>query len=90
MTHQPLVAAMAENHFRVDKQIIEDISRLENQENGQLSLPELRTVVRVKELENIQTRKEELAQLTGGHSSEDAMEFANSLLVKAESYRLGK
>ncbi len=90
VTHQPLVAAMAENHFRVEKQIIEEVSRLENQENGQLSLPELRTVVRVKELENIQTRREELAQLTGGHSSEDAMEFANSLLVKAESYRLGK
>ena len=90
VTHQPLVAAMAENHFRVEKQIIEELSELENEENGQLSLPELRTVVRVKALENIQTRKEELAQLTGGHSSDDAMEFAKSLLVKAESYRLGK
>ena len=90
VTHQPLVAAMAENHFRVEKQIIEELSKLESEENGQLSLPELRTVVRVKALENIQTRREELAQLTGGHSSEDAMEFAKSLLVKAESYRLGK
>ncbi|MGK7938905.1 MAG: DNA repair protein RecN [Crocosphaera sp.] len=90
VTHQPLVAAMAENHFRVEKQIVEEVSKLENEENGQLSLPELRTVVRVKPLDNIQTRREELAQLTGGHSSEDAMEFAKSLLVKAESYRLGK
>ncbi|MDJ0509785.1 MAG: DNA repair protein RecN [Crocosphaera sp.] len=90
VTHQPLVAAMADNHFRVEKRVIEELSKLENEENGQLSLPELRTVVRVKPLENIQTRREELAQLTGGHSSEDAMEFAKSLLVKAESYRLGK
>ncbi|MEM8780296.1 MAG: DNA repair protein RecN [Cyanobacteria bacterium P01_G01_bin.49] len=90
VTHQPLVAAMAENHFRVEKQIIEEISQINHQENGQLSLPELRTVVRVKELQNLQTRRDELAQLTGGHSAEEATQFAESLLTKAEAYRLGK
>ena len=90
VTHQPLVAAMAENHFRVEKQIIEETSPINHSGNGQLSLPELRTVVKVKELKNLQTRREELAQLTGGHSAEDAIQFAQSLLVKAEAYRLGK
>ncbi|MEA5509459.1 DNA repair protein RecN [Crocosphaera sp. UHCC 0190] len=90
VTHQPLVAAMAEHHFRVEKQIIEESAIIKPNGNGQLSLPEIRTVVRVKELENLKTRQEELAQLTGGHSAEDALQFAQSLLVKAEAYRLGK
>lgn len=90
VTHQPLVAAMAENHFRVEKQIIEERSHLEHPENEQINVPELRTVVRIKELNNLQTRREELAQLTGGHSAEEAIQFAQSLLLKAEAYRLGK
>ncbi|ACK66033.1 DNA repair protein RecN [Rippkaea orientalis PCC 8801] len=90
VTHQPLVAAMADNHFRVSKQIIEESSELLNAENESLNLPEIRTVVRVMALDNLQTRKEELAQLTGGNSAKDAIEFAQSLLAKAELYRLGK
>ena len=35
-------------------------------------------------------RKEELAKLAGGNSSEDAMEFAESLLTQADLYRLRK
>ncbi len=90
VTHQPLVAAMADNHFRVTKQMVEESSGVETSENGQLNLPEIRTVVRVTNLDDLQTRREELAQLTGGHSAKEAIEFAQSLLVKAEAYRLGK
>ncbi len=90
VTHQPLVAAMADSHFRVSKQIIEEFPVLEDESNGDAKLPEIRTVVRVTSLDNLQLRIEELAQLTGGDSAEDAFEFAESLLVKAEAYRLGK
>jgi DNA repair protein RecN (Recombination protein N) len=90
VTHQPLVAAMADTHFRVDKQIVEESPLVTDTANGQLSLPEIRTVIRVTALDTLTTRREELAQLTGGHSAEDAIAFAESLLVKAEAYRLGK
>ena len=90
VTHQPLVAAMADRHFRVDKQMIEDLSVISDSNNGQLNLPEIRTVIRVTPLDNPLMRREELAQLTGGHSAEEAISFAESLLAKAEAYRLGK
>ena len=90
VTHQPLVAAMADNHFRVTKQMVKEFSKIGMLENGELDLPEIRTVVRVTNLDNLQTRREELAQLTVGHSAKEAIEFAQSLLVNAEAYRLGK
>jgi DNA repair protein RecN (Recombination protein N) len=93
VTHQPLVAAMADSHFRVDKQIIEELPPQIQDNNGQIYLPEIRTVVRVTALEDRQTRREELAQLTGGHSAEDAIAFAESLLAKAQAAKgssLGK
>ncbi|MGP0128335.1 MAG: DNA repair protein RecN [cyanobacterium endosymbiont of Rhopalodia musculus] len=90
VTHQPLVAAMADNHFRVTKQMVEESPKTSKSENGQLSLPKIRTVVRVTNLDNRQTRREELAQLTVGHSKQEAIEFAQSLLVNAEAYRLKK
>jgi len=51
VTHQPLVAAMADRHFRVDKQVIDQPS---------LFTPEsdVRTVVRVTTLDNFTTRRE--------------------------------
>jgi DNA repair protein RecN (Recombination protein N) len=36
---------------------------------------------------NHQVRAEELAQITGGHSAEEAIAFAESLLTKAAKYR---
>lgn len=90
VTHQPLVAAMADNHFRVTKQMIKEFPKTGNLENEQLSLPKNRTVVQVTNLDNLQTRREELAQLTVGHSEREAIEFAQSLLVNAEAYRLKK
>lgn len=81
VTHQPIVAAMAEYHFRVNKEVI--ASPIEPS-NGQHS--ELRTVVRVTPLEP-QQRQEELAQLTGGQSAQSAIAFAESLLAQAAQLR---
>ena len=86
VTHQPLVAAMAHHHFRVAKQIVEEPTQVEAQ-NGNSSLPEIRTVVRVAALDTHRTRRDELAQLTGGHSAEEAIAFAESLLTKAAAHR---
>ena len=87
VTHQPLVAAMADTHFRVDKQIIDESPVVVEENNGNLNLSEIRTVVRVTALDNHRTRRQELAQLTGGHSAEDAITFAESLLAKAAAHR---
>ena len=80
VTHQPLVAAMADRHFRVDKQVIE-----------QTSIPapdsDVRTVVRVSSLDNLTTRREELATLAGGKSVHEAIAFAESLLTQAANQR---
>ncbi|MDB9538360.1 DNA repair protein RecN [Anabaenopsis tanganyikae CS-531] len=76
VTHQPLVAAMADRHFRVDKKTI----CLSNN-------TEIRTVVRVTSLENMTNRREELAQLAGGKSATDAIAFAESLLLQAAHHR---
>ena len=82
VTHQPLVAAMAENHFRVCKQIID-----RSPENNELNLSEIRTVVRVEVLDNHDNRREELAQLSAGHSARDAIAFAESILAAADAHR---
>ncbi|BAZ22273.1 DNA repair protein RecN [Kalymmatonema gypsitolerans NIES-4073] len=84
VTHQPLVAAMADRHFRVDKQVItSDTGNKIN--NGH---PEQRTVVRVTSLDNLTKRREELAQLAGGKSAQEAIAFADSLLTQAANHRL--
>ncbi|MGF1485726.1 MAG: DNA repair protein RecN [Prochloraceae cyanobacterium] len=82
VTHQPLVAAMADAHFRVRKQIIEG-----SDPNEELNLSEIRTVVRVEVLDNHDTRREELAQLTAGDSARDAIAFAESILAAADAHR---
>jgi len=83
VTHQPLVAAMADRHFRVDKQVL-------MRESGVGIMPaesEIRTVVRVAALDNFDTRREELANLAGGKSAQDAIAFAESLLNQAANQR---
>ncbi|MBH8560654.1 DNA repair protein RecN [Nostoc sp. CENA67] len=86
VTHQPLVAAMADRHFRVDKQIITQ-SKGKKADNGNA---EQRTVVRVTNLEDLNTRREELAQLAGGKSANEAIAFAESLLLQAANHRRQK
>ena len=76
VTHQPLVAAMADAHFHVDKQVIA---------NGKKKSDE-RTVVRVTGLD-ANARREELAQLAGGRSHQEGIAFAESLLAQAETIR---
>ena len=85
VTHQPLVAAMADSHFRVDKQVVAQATQ-ESNHNHQ-DLEEVRTVVRVTALDNLATRREELANLAGGQSASQAIAFADSLLAQAASHR---
>lgn len=88
VTHQPIVAAMADHHFHVHKQIISAESEAypgDNSDNGHGQ----RTVVRVEPLKNHQ-RREELAQLAGGKSAAEAIAFAESLLSQAEQIRQTK
>jgi DNA repair protein RecN (Recombination protein N) len=104
VTHQPLIAAMADRHFRVDKQVIDQPlshaskPKASHKSKGQ-AMPELddpllsdeladrRTVIRVNLLDTHGTRREEIAQLAGGHSAQEAMTFAESLLTKARHSR---
>lgn len=78
VTHQPIVAAMADRHFRVDKLIVDT--------NGKSDNTSERTIVRVTPLDP-QQRREELAQLAGGQSASEAIAFADSLLARANSRR---
>jgi DNA repair protein RecN (Recombination protein N) len=72
VTHQPLIAALADRHFKVSKAMADD-----------------RTVVKVQTLNDPQTRIQELAELAGGESAEDALAFAESLLSQANDRRSG-
>ena len=85
VTHQPLIAAMANKHFKVEKTIVEETPK-SKRKNGS-SISDIRTVVRVKPLSDRPVRVAELAQITGGHSADDAIAFAESLLTKAAKYR---
>ncbi len=87
VTHQPIVAAMAETHFRVDKQQIPDADAAtkRGRKAKSTSGPE-RTVVRVAQLEPEQ-RREELAQLAGGTSAQEALALADALLSQSSRIR---
>lgn len=95
VTHQPIVAAMADSHFRVDKQVIDPEGGKKRgksnrsgaaEANGSSPATEVRTVVRVARLDD-QQRREELAQIAGGKSDQEAIAFADSLLAQAASTR---
>lgn len=93
VTHQPIVAALADQHFHVAKQVIE-LTNSHKNGNGTKDTAELRTVVRVHPLDQDQ-RRQELAQLASGQvgSPENAptevaaLAFADSLLAQAASLR---
>ncbi len=76
VTHQPLIAAMADRHFRVAK---------ETTTNGQKSTTEERTLVRIEELQSHHQRRDEIAQIAGGQSATEAISFATSLLAQAQT-----
>jgi len=75
VTHQPLIAALADHHLQVRKETIHESADNLN-----------RTVVRVRTL-NSEQRSQELAQLTGGNSALEALSFAQSLLEQAQKKR---
>jgi DNA repair protein RecN (Recombination protein N) len=79
VTHQPLIAAMADRHFRVIKETIgQDSTDNGNSENE-------RTIVRIEELHSQQQRRDEIAQIAGGQSAQEAISFATSLLSQAKT-----
>lgn len=89
VTHQPLVAAMADQHFRVNKQVIEEPSAVSSDKNGKAkkaTAEDIRTVVRVAPLDTDE-RREELAQLAGGPTAQEAITFADALLSQANTIR---
>ncbi len=80
VTHQPLIAAMADRHFRVAK----ETTSPDNHHNGAVPTTE-RTIVRIEELLSQQQRRDEIAQIAGGQSATDAISFATSLLAQAKT-----
>jgi DNA repair protein RecN (Recombination protein N) len=79
VTHQPLIAAMADRHFRVAKQTTVSA----NSSNGKSAAE--RTIVRIEELKSQHQRRDEIAQIAGGQSAQEAISFATSLLSQAHT-----
>jgi DNA repair protein RecN (Recombination protein N) len=75
VTHQPLIAAMADRHFCVTKTTI----------NGTSTSTAERTIVKIQELHSQHQRRDEIAQIAGGQSAQEAISFATSLLSQAQS-----
>jgi DNA repair protein RecN (Recombination protein N) len=81
VTHQPIIAAIADQHFHVEKAVISADLHL-----GEDQSDEPRTVIRIQCLE-AQERPLELAQLAGGSTTEQMLAFAASLLAQADQIR---
>jgi DNA repair protein RecN (Recombination protein N) len=79
VTHQPLIAAMADRHFRVAKETISQDRTANSNSIGE------RTIVRIEELHSQQQRRDEIAQIAGGQSGQEAISFATSLLSQAKT-----
>jgi len=94
VTHQPMVAAMADAHFRVGKEVIEPAlasrgkKRKSRAKSDDDASDQVRTVVRVTPLDDTM-RRDELAQLAGGQTHQEALSFADSLLKQAAKLRKG-
>ena len=92
VTHQPMVAAMADAHFRVGKEVIEPAlsgggkKRKSKAKPSEAASDQVRTVVRVTPLDDAM-RRDELAQLAGGQTHQEALSFADSLLKQAQKLR---
>jgi DNA repair protein RecN (Recombination protein N) len=89
VTHQPIVAAMADHHFHVEKQILSPAPRsaahpLDWTDNGAAASE--RTVVRIQSLAKTE-RSQELAHLVGGDTTAQTLAFAESLLQQADQIR---
>ncbi len=78
VTHQPLIAAVAHRHLRVSKVVLEGLGEAGGD----------RTVIRMTPLLTHDQRRQELAELAGGRSAQEALTFADSLLVQAATQSL--
>jgi len=83
VTHQPMIAAMADAHFQVQKQVISQGARSKST-NGKKTAE--RTVVHVTSLDDKQ-RRQELAEIAGGQTTQQALTFVDSLLQQAGQVR---
>jgi DNA repair protein RecN (Recombination protein N) len=104
VTHQPMVAAMADAHFRVGKQVVETPPPATTVVNGQkpgrkrkkAATPGGSPTISDDAVRTVvrvvplspQERREELAQLAGGKSHQESLSFAEALLSQADSLRL--
>ena len=79
VTHQPIIAAIADQHFHVEKAVISNSAQ-------DTEAPETRTIVRIQQLTEAQ-RPQELAQLAGGSSTDQMLAFATSLIAQANQIR---
>ena len=79
VTHQPIIAAIADQHFHVEKAVISNAAQ-------DTEAPEPRTIVRIQQLTEAQ-RPQELAQLAGGSSTDQMLAFATSLIAQANQIR---
>lgn len=86
VTHQPLIAAMADRHFQVIKQVVSSEESELVAAGDFIPVSSQRTVVRVTQLDERQ-RREELATLAGGQKASSALAWANSLLLQASYMR---
>lgn len=91
VTHQAMVAAMADAHFRVRKEVVDQaVTQTKGQKRSKkaaiATAEQVRTVVRVTPLDR-QARREELAQLAGGQSHQESLSFADALLGQADTLR---
>ncbi len=81
VTHQPIVAAMADHHLLVEKRVVSSaVDESEDSAAGD------RTIVRIQVLAQEQ-RPLAIAQLAGGNSTNQMMAFAESLLHQAATIR---
>jgi DNA repair protein RecN (Recombination protein N) len=81
VTHQPIIAAIADQHFHVEKAVVSNPVALSDAQSL-----EDRTVVRIQRLTEEQ-RPQELAQLAGGSVTDQMLAFATSLLAQAHQIR---
>jgi DNA repair protein RecN (Recombination protein N) len=84
VTHQPIIAAIADQHFHVEKAVVPHPANGKEPQNGKE--PEARTIVRIQQLTEVE-RPQELAQLAGGNITDQMLAFATSLLAQADRIR---
>jgi DNA repair protein RecN (Recombination protein N) len=83
ITHQPIVAAMADHHFHVEKQVLPAVRAATRQPDAPDSE---RTVVRIHPLAETE-RSQEIAHLVGSETTVQTLAFAESLLQQANQIR---